>query len=162
VRKHRGRASLLMLAAGGVILGAVIGVKVSDVSPTQTPVIAATSVTPETSATFTLCRTGGGTNCVVDGDTFWIGGQKVRVSDIDAPETHPPRCPFEAQLGNRAPLRLQELLNEGSIQLENGERDMDIYGRLLRIVRRDRQSLGQTLIDKGLARPWTGSRKPWC
>jgi hypothetical protein len=36
-------------------------------------------------ATFGFCHTGGGTNCVVDGDTLWIQGQKVRVADVDAP-----------------------------------------------------------------------------
>ena len=34
---------------------------------------------------FGFCHTGGGENCVVDGDTFWIDGNKVRVADIDAP-----------------------------------------------------------------------------
>lgn len=162
MKKHRNRSPLLMVATVGVILGAVIGLRMSEVSPTQTLAVAAKPVATETSATFTLCHTGGGTNCVVDGDTFWIAGRKIRVSDIDAPETHPPRCPFEAQLGNRATLRLQELLNEGPIQLESGDRDMDIYGRLLRVVRRDGQSLGQKLVDEGLARPWTGFRRPWC
>ena len=84
------------------------------------------------------------------------------MADIDAPETHPSRCPFEAQLGIRATVRLQELLNEGPIQLERGDRDVDIYGRLLRVVKRGGQSLGQKLVDEGLARPWTGFRKPWC
>jgi endonuclease YncB( thermonuclease family) len=93
---------LLMVAACGVILGAVIGINVSDVGPAQLPVAAAISDAAEMSATFTLCRNGAGTNCLVEGDTFWMAGQNIRVSDIDAPETHPPRCRFEAQLGNRA------------------------------------------------------------
>ena len=62
---------------------------------------------------FTLCHTGGGYNCVVDGDTAWIDGVKVQLADIDAPETHQPRCPYEAELGARATLRLQTLMNEG-------------------------------------------------
>ena len=51
---------------------------------------------------FGYCQWGGGTNCVVDGDTFWIGGEKVRIAGIDAPETHPSRCEDEARLGNAA------------------------------------------------------------
>jgi micrococcal nuclease len=39
-------------------------------------------------AHFGFCHTGGGTNCVVDGDTIWLQGQNIRVADIDAPETH--------------------------------------------------------------------------
>lgn len=36
-------------------------------------------------ATFGFCHPGGGINCVVDGDSLWIQGQKVRVADVDAP-----------------------------------------------------------------------------
>lgn len=112
--------------------------------------------------TFGLCFTGGGTNCAVDGDTAWMDGVKIRVADIDAPETHPSRCEREADLGRRATLRFQELLNEGSITLQSVDRDQDQYGRKLRIVMRDGQSLGMQLVNEGLARSWTGPRRPWC
>ncbi|HEY4275458.1 MAG TPA: thermonuclease family protein [Rhizomicrobium sp.] len=111
---------------------------------------------------FGSCFTGGGTNCVVDGDTFWMDGERIRVADIDAPETHPPRCDYEAQLGRRATDRLRELLNGGPIELEAVDRDKDVYGRKLRIVIRNGESLGDRLVQEGLARPWTGSRQPWC
>ena len=111
---------------------------------------------------FGLCYTGGGTNCVVDGDTFWADGKRIRVSDIDTPETHPPRCRHEADLGHRATLRLQELLNEGPFELEAGWKDKDVYGRRLRIVTRNGVSLGNQLVREGLARQWNGSRRPWC
>ena len=99
---------------------------------------------------------------MVDGDTFWIGGEKVRIADIDAPETHPPRCGDEARLGNAATRRLQQLLNDGPVSLVVGERDTDRYGRRLRIVVRNGRSLGDQLVAEGLARPWTGRRRPWC
>jgi micrococcal nuclease len=98
----------------------------------------------------------------VDGDTFWIEGVKVRIMDIDAPETHPPRCAYEADLGERATNRLRELLNDGPFELESSARDEDKYGRKLRIVARNGQSLGDILVNEGLAREWTGSREPWC
>jgi hypothetical protein len=67
------------------------------------PAAPRTQMTPiQSTRTFGLCHTGGGQNCVVDGDTFWIDGMKIRVADIDAPETHPPRCPYEADVGDRA------------------------------------------------------------
>lgn len=113
-------------------------------------------------ASFTLCHSGGGTNCVVDGDTAWIGGTKVRIADIDAPETHPPRCALEAELGEKATLRLQELLNAGSLELRVPDRANDRYGRALRIIVRGDQSIGNQLIAEGLARPWEGARRPWC
>lgn len=111
---------------------------------------------------FGSCHTGGGINCVVDGDTFWIDGEKIRVADIDAPETHPSRCPEEARLGNAATDRLQALLNAGPVTLAAADRDTDRYGRKLRVVMRGGQSLGEVLVQEGLARPWVGHREPWC
>ena len=99
---------------------------------------------------------------MVDGDTFWIEGVKVRVADIDTPETHPSRCAREAELGNKATARLLELLNEGPIELRSGARDEDRYGRKLRTVTRNGSSLGRILVREGLAREWTGHREPWC
>ena len=86
-----------------------------------------------TRASFGLCHTGGGSNCVVDGDTIWLAGQRIRVADIDAPETHPPRCAQEAELGDRATRRLRELLSGGAISLQSIDRDEDVYGRKLRV-----------------------------
>ena len=37
-------------------------------------------------ATFTLCSDAPRIDCVVDGDTFWLHGEKVRIADINAPE----------------------------------------------------------------------------
>ena len=39
-------------------------------------------------ALFTLCTAAPRETCVVDGDTFWLNGEKVRIADINAPETH--------------------------------------------------------------------------
>jgi endonuclease YncB( thermonuclease family) len=112
--------------------------------------------------TFGFCHIGGGTNCVVDGDTLWIQGQKVRVADIDAPETHDYRCPQEKALGDRATQRLIQLVNSGSVSLQPIDRDEDRYGRKLRIVSVNGTSIGDTLVSEGLARYYEGGRKPWC
>lgn len=113
-------------------------------------------------ARFGLCHSGGGTNCVVDGDTFWFQGQKIRIADIDTPETHPPRCAEEARLGAAATERLQDLLNAGPFTLEYIDRNSDNYGRALRTVTRGGESLGGVLVDEGLARWYGSGRQPWC
>jgi len=113
-------------------------------------------------ASFGLCHSGGGTNCVVDGDTLWIGGQNVRLADIDAPETHAPRCAGEQALGDRATRRLHRLVNSGAVTLTSIERDHDRYGRKLRIVAVGGASVGETLVGEGLARWYAGGRRPWC
>lgn len=111
---------------------------------------------------FRFCHTGGGWNCVVDGDTFHYHAATIRIADIDTPETHPPRCEREAQLGERATQRLQALLNQGPFTMHAIDRDEDQYGRKLRIVMRGGDSLGLQLVREGLARQWTGHRQPWC
>lgn len=111
---------------------------------------------------FTICHTGGGRNCVVDGDTVWIEGIKIRIADIDAPETHPPRCDEEARLGSRATERLAELMNLGPFDQMVQGRAKDRYGRQLRVLMRDGTSLGEQLVAEGLARRWEGARQPWC
>ena len=63
----------------------------------------------------------------------------------------------------RATYRFHELLNEGSFSIEPiGGRDKDQYGRDLRILTRNGQSIGDVLVSEGLARTWTGRREPWC
>lgn len=114
------------------------------------------------SGTFSLCHEGGGYNCVVDGDTLYYKGTKIRVADIDTPETHPPRCAEEARLGNAATQRLHQLINAGPFSLQNIDRDEDGYGRKLRVVTRSGQSIGSVLVDEGLARWYSGGRRPWC
>lgn len=116
----------------------------------------------DVSRTFTFYHTGGGTNCVVDGDMIWLDGQKIRVDDIDAPETHPLRCATEEALGERATQRLHQLANAGPFTVSVLNRDTDRDGRKLRVLTRGGQSLGDVLVSEGLARTWSGGREPWC
>ncbi|MBA3576384.1 MAG: thermonuclease family protein [Sphingomonas sp.] len=113
-------------------------------------------------ATFGFCHSGGGTNCVVDGDTIWLAGQNIRIADIDAPETHEPSCVAEKRLGDRATRRLHQLVSGGTISLEGIGRDQDRYGRKLRRVLVDGANVGDTLVDEGLARWYEGGRRSWC
>ena len=103
-------------------------------------------------ASFGFCHTGGGTNCVVDGDTFYLNGEKVRIAGIDAPETHDYGCPSELDLGNQATRKLHSLLGSGAITLTSIDRDRDVYGRLLRNVSVDGQDVGEAMIGAGVAR----------
>lgn len=113
-------------------------------------------------ATFALCSASPRTTCVVDGDTFWLAGEKVRMADINAPETHGAQCLSERQRGDAATRRLISLLNAGPFALETEARSVDRYGRALRVVTRDGRSLGAQLVDEGLAETWKGRRSDWC
>ena len=121
-----------------------------------------TAASAVVTAIFGFCHTGAGTNCVVDGDTIWFQGEKVRVADIDAPETHEYHCPEEKALGDRATQRLIQLVNSGPVTLRPIDRDEDVYGRKLRIVLVSGVSVGDMLVGEGLARYYESGRKPWC
>lgn len=116
-----------------------------------------------TTATYERCGSGVRLNCVVDGDTLWNNGVKIRIADIDTPEISQPRCAAENALGERATVRLMELVNAAPFDmLAWHSRDEDRYGRKLRVLVRDGRSLGDMLVSEGLARTWTGKRQPWC
>ena len=111
---------------------------------------------------FPACAGSTRRNCVVDGDTFWLDGVKIRIADINTPEISEPECAEEARLGRLAQQRLGQLLNEGEFELFAADRDEDQYGRKLRIAERDGRSLGQVLVAEGLAHEWQGHRENWC
>lgn len=113
-------------------------------------------------ASFSLCGQGPRVNCVVDGDTLYYQGVKIRIADIDTPETNPPRCAEEGRLGNAATQRLLQLANAGPFTLQSIDRDEDRYGRKLRVLTRKGESLGGVLVAEGLARWYQGGRRPWC
>ncbi|WP_417591860.1 thermonuclease family protein [Parasphingorhabdus sp.] len=113
-------------------------------------------------ASFGICFGSDRYTCVVDGDTIWFEGRKIRVADINTPEISSPGCASERQLGQKAKMRLQALLNQGAFSLEPIDRDQDQYGRDLRIITRDGKSLGETLVAEGLAERWQGTRRNWC
>ena len=99
----------------------------------------------------------------MDGDTFWLRGEKIRIADIDTPEIGKPQCARELALGQKAKMRLQALLNAGPFEMRPlPDREADQYGRSLRILMRNGQSIGDKLVAEGLARTWEGRRRPWC
>jgi micrococcal nuclease len=129
-----------------------VSVPVNSAPAVQNPVI---------QAQFGLCSGSGGT-CVIDGDTVRIDGVSVRIADIDTPEVRNYNCIAEFELGRQATTRLVSLLNEGPFELTPYGRDEDQYGRKLRILERNGQSLGMILVAEGLAREWDGARRDWC
>lgn len=132
-------------------------------SSAAVPGVSAIVSSPElVTARFEVCSGARRVTCVVDGDTIWLAGEKIRIADIDTPEVFSPQCPAERALGARATHRLRALLNAGPFEVAANARDTDRYGRKLRIIRRDGRSLGGTLVAEGLARSWDGARRGWC
>jgi len=148
----------IVLAAS--VLAFLTGVGISFVTP---PGQGSMSPAAVASRPYVLCETGRRVHCVVDGDTLWSDGVKVRVADIDTPEVSEPECASEAALGAKATVRLLQLVNAGEFQMRAWQgRDEDRYGRKLRVLIRGGKSLGDTLVSEGLARTWSGRRQSWC
>lgn len=121
------------------------------------------TVAPTAAQGFSICGWGSQRNCVIDGDTIKIAGSKIRLEDIDTPEIHDYKCSHELEKGQRAKARLLELVNSGPFEVvSNGGDDLDRYGRKLRYLKRNGQSLGSVLVNEGLARPYAGGRRSWC
>ena len=57
---------------------------------------------------------------------------------------------------------LRDLLSAGPFELASVDRDEDVYGRKLRIVMRDGQSIGDAMVAEGLAHHWRGHQEDWC
>ncbi len=108
-RKKRTQRNLTILA---IVLGIISAIALTVSAPTTT--VAAPNMA---SVRFEKCANGYRISCVIDGDSLWIDGTKVRVADIDAPEIGEPKCASELALGNRATERLIELVNQGPFQL---------------------------------------------
>lgn len=101
--------------------------------------------------------------CLVDGDTGWERGLKWRLLDIDTPETFEAACDQEKEVGERAKLRLQELMAGGYRLVGTGGKDLTSQRRdLVRIVLPDGRDAGKVLLREGLAQPWPNKGNIWC
>ncbi|MDF1836149.1 MAG: thermonuclease family protein [Alteraurantiacibacter sp. bin_em_oilr2.035] len=97
--------------------------------------------------------------CVHDGDSFIVNRERIRIADIDTPELDG-QCASESRLAIQSRNRLIQFLNSDEYAIHRtGE---DRYGRTLAIVTNSRGSVGDQLVEEGLARAWSGRREPWC
>lgn len=102
---------------------------------------------------------------VYDGDTITVSidgkVDRVRVENIDAPEIDG-KCQAEKHIAAEARDFARQWVGS-NVVLITGKRERDQYGRLLARVSNDEGAdLGEALIRAGLARKWTGKRRPWC
>lgn len=108
------------------------------------------------------CGSGKRVTCVVDGDTLWLNGEKIRAMGYDTPEPQTNICGGEREkrLAAQASARFMQLLNTTEITIER--RGKDQYGRTLAVIRSNGRLMGEILISEGLARRWPDGREFWC
>lgn len=110
-------------------------------------------------AQFDQCYNGGA-NCVADGDTIYVAGEKVVIAGIAAPRIQDANCSDERSRGIDTAVRLANLLNSGTVTLGTAFRDP--YGRRVRDVQVRGEDVAQRLLNDGLAREYTGERPNYC
>ena len=111
-------------------------------------------------AKFGQCYNSDGQNCVIDGDTLYVGGSRVEVAGIEAPQINGARCPEERDRGIAAAVALSDLLAGGNVTVSPPFRDE--YGRTVRSVAVKGRDVGQKMIGQSLVRPYTGEPQKWC
>ncbi|HYC98501.1 thermonuclease family protein [Brevundimonas sp.] len=102
---------------------------------------------------------------VIDGDTFVLDGETIRIANLDAPESgNGAECPAEAMLAVEATSALEEIARLWAVKAPTVERQgRDRYGRTLaRVSDPIHGDTGEAMIDKGWAVEWTGARFNWC
>jgi endonuclease YncB( thermonuclease family) len=97
---------------------------------------------------------------VVDGDTFWLKGEKIRVEGYDSPEMGEPKCARPAAGAVEARSALAQLLNSGEVTLDRSGHDK--YGRTLARVSVDGVDITRAMINAGHGRRYSPGQKPWC
>lgn len=105
---------------------------------------------------------------IIDGDTVALPctrpgpgcSERIRLTDIDAPEVFHPDCPEGLEYGLKSKARLAQLIRGQIVFIERDGRH-DLYGRTLaalRIGSPTGPSAGMQLVREDLARPWKAGR----
>lgn len=100
-----------------------------------------------------VCANVSGPIRVLDGDTFEIGGDRVRLFGIDAPEIGQPclrESGMEIDCGAWVDSHVTQLFEGEIATCEGIERDR--YDRLIATCKVDGADMGRTLVTQGLAR----------
>lgn len=102
--------------------------------------------------------------CIVDGDTLWLDGVKIRLKNFDTPEPQSNICggKYEVSLAHKASDRLVELLNSNAWTIEYFGKDSTQERRRLATIRLNGVDVGDILISERLARRWPNGPEFWC
>ncbi len=117
------------------------------------------SDTESASRNMPICAGAKRVNCVVDGDTIWLDGEKIRLESFNTPEVNG-QCDRERQLARQATLRLSQILSSQPFTVARS--GYDRYGRRLALISTGSGNVGDMLIRERLAHEWRGRKETWC
>jgi micrococcal nuclease len=143
-------AGVLLIAT--VIVIAIAGIAIATIFHDD-PAAAASELR------YDQCYTGR-QNCVIDGGTIRVSGEKIAIAGVDAPAIQGSACADERGRGIDSAVRLANFLNSGNVTVSPPFRDE--YGREVRKVEVKGEDVGHWLIAAGLAREYLGQHQNWC
>lgn len=155
-------AALLVRQTGGLDLARVTGLVDRMTTSAYAPQPALDLPGAVAPRPMPICGAGRRINCVVDGDTVWLDGEKIRLVNIDAPEVKA-RCLAERDRAGAATRELASLLHSQPIRIQR--RGEDRFGRTLAALSTPAGDVGDLLVRRDLAVTWRGRREPaetWC
>ena len=160
VKAQPSREREIWTAAAGVVAIAAcctaLVVGVSQVTSTGSSAAAAKPAGPR----FGYCQTARDPDCVEDGDSFVMNGERIEIAGIDAAEIGGSDCVDEKRRGIEAAVRLRELLNGGTVAVTGAERAPD--GRVASKVEVEGRDVGVTMLAGGFAREYRDGPRSWC
>lgn len=152
-----GQPPVFVIGFCAALVGAgIIGWKIA---PEERQVEAVSLVLAGHVTAMPICGSGKRVNCVVDGDTIWVKGEKIRLEGFNAPEMNG-SCDRERRMAIQSRDELRRALNGRAFTIERNGKDR--YGRTLATVRVGGRDVGSGLISKGLAHEWRGFKESWC
>lgn len=104
---------------------------------------------------FGQCYNSSGLNCVIDGGTIQVRGQRIAIGGIEAPRIQGARCDAERERGIDAAVQLAELLNKGVVTIAGPTGHA-------KTVEVDGSDVGEAMIARNLARRDLGEPANWC
>ena len=149
-----GVAGVLLFAF--VLVAVVVGISVATLTKDDPAAAAA-------AARFDQCYTGAA-NCVSDGDTIHVAGEKVEIAGIAAPRIQDAGCAAERDRGIDAAVLLADLLNSGKVNVSAPSRDPS--GREVHKVEVNGRDVAAAMVGNGLVRDAGSdagsSARSWC
>ena len=110
-------------------------------------------------AQFNQCYAAAGPNCVLDGGTIYVAGQRVEIAGIEAPKIAEARCDREHDRGVEAATEMAMLLNSGRVSI--GAPFRDSTGRTVRKVEVNGRDVALQMIGQNVAHE-ANSGLGWC
>jgi micrococcal nuclease len=95
---------------------------------------------------FGQCYNENGPNCVLDGGTAYVAGERVTIAGMDAPQIQGAACAAEQIKGIEAAIQLAGLFNSGQV------RKVAVNG----------EDVGAAMIEAGVARDYGSAEPNWC